>query len=337
MFTDQADTTTKNSMNYLKTFLPYLFGHSKGKSYSLPGDIDFLNLSFEESLLFHTLGHTLEKFLTTLSIKDLSSLQVFHLFSFHEYLPTEFFVQLKHQNLSEWKLFVESIATEGIDREDLQDLLNMENGKLTLFALLHNDRTRTGKMLIRRPNGQFLLNASGHLWSIPILGLSSRGLPFNHSNGETPQGIFTIDSVMPLADKNEEFGAFRRLIVNFIPKSDEEVKLKEYMPTSQYSLDWWKPGVVAREMGRSLLRIHGSGSSTNILKPYYPMVPTSGCLATNEVNLFGLYQSRDQRNLLDALMLSLDLTPNFDNESKIHGLLYVVEFDGKFQALEFRH
>lgn len=324
-------------MNHLKTFLPYLFGNKKGKSYSLPADLDYPTLSFEEFLMFHTLGHTLENFLTTLSIKDLTKLQVFHLFSFHEYLPAEFFVELKHEYQKEWTTFVEALSNEGIDREDLQELLNIKNEKLSIFALLHHDRTKPGKLLIRRPDGRFLINASGHLWSIPILGLSSRGLAFNHSNGNTPQGIFTVDSVMPEANYPEEFGSYRRLIVNFISKSTDEGKLKKFMPVSQYSLNWWKPGVVAREMGRSLLRIHGTGRSTNILKPYYPMVPTSGCLATNEVNLFGLYRSHDQRNLLDALMLALDLVPNFDNESKIHGLLYVVEFDGKFQALEFRH
>lgn len=325
-------------MNYLKTFLPYLFGNKKGKSYVLPKDLNFSSLSFEEKLMFHTLGHSLSQFISTLDLNSLSSQQVYHLFSFHEFLPIEFFVELKNRFSSEWNNFVDAIGSEPLSSESLQELLYFPNGRLSVFALLHKDRSRPGKLLIRKANGDFLLDKDGHLWSIPVLGLSGRGLSFNHSNGNTPQGIFTIDSVMPEADKTYDFGLFRRLVVNFIPTSPDESELKKNLPLAHYEESWWKPCLVGRELGRSLLRIHGTGrKNPNIFTPYFPLVPTSGCLATSEVNFFGLYQIQHQKHLLSALLRALGLTETFENESKIHGLLYVVEFDGRFQALEFRH
>ena len=288
--------------------------------------------------MFHTLGHSLSEFLTTLKVSSLTTKEVFHLFGFHEYLPAEFLIELKQHFPDEWQIFIEATGREHIGSEELQELLNDENGILSVFALLHTDRKRPGKLLIRKADGLFLTNEKGHLWSIPVLGLSGRELAFNHSNGDTPTGIMKIDSVMPEANNQYEFGKHRRLILNFIPKSAGEGELKKHMPFSHYDLDWWKPVIVARDMGRSLLRIHGTGR-TNLdpLKPYFPMVPTSGCLATNESRLMGLFPNDDQRSLLDALMIASDLHPTFENESKIHGLLYVVEFDGRFQALEFRH
>jgi hypothetical protein len=141
---------------------------------------------------------------------------------------------------------------------------------------------------------------------------------------------------MPKADKNIEFGEFRRLILNFFEASSDEVKIKDLLPSSHHQLNWWKPSVVARELGRSLLRIHGTGRSNhNFLTSYYPFVPTSGCLATNESSCLGLKKAQDQRLLLDCLMKALDIPVIVENESKIHGLLYVVEFDDSLTALHF--
>ena len=319
-------------MNYLKTFLPLLFGNKKGKSFSLPAELDWSKLNFEEKLMFHTLGQTLATFVHELDVKSLSMKEIFHLFTFHEYLPIEFFNELKVRHASEWELFKASLSPELMGTEELQDLLNFNPGKLSIIALLHHDRHRPGKILIRKSDGNFHLDKSGHLWSIPVLGLSSRDLAFNHSNGNTPQGVYSIDAVMPEANNPFEFGVHRRLIVNFLPE------FHQYLPPSHFELDWWKQSVVGREMGRSLLRIHGTGrKNNNLMSPHFPMVPTSGCLATTEVNFMGIYQNFDQRKLLDTLMEASGLTISFENESKIHGLLYVVEFDGKFQALEFRH
>jgi hypothetical protein len=233
-----------------------------------------------------------------------------------------------------WLLFNEAINAHPLTKKELQVLLDTKTDKLTVYALLRKERRERGVIVIKNKNGEFFTRNNGSIWSIPVLGLSRRGLPFQHSNGCTPMGVYTLDSVMPEANKNFEFGLYRRLIVNFIPSSDGEVEILKLLPSSHHKLSWWKQSVVARILGRSLLRIHGTGRvNRNVFSPFYPFVPTSGCLATNESSLFGFKAFHDQRLLLDALMQAQGLAASYENESKIHGLLYVVEFNDNLSAI----
>jgi hypothetical protein len=323
-------------MNYLKTFLPYLFGNKKGKSLdiSLPEPLPWSELNFEETLMFHTLKNSLNQYVETLNLNSISTKDKFHLFNFHGFLNHELQHIIISEFKDEWALYNEATNPNFLSAEEVQKLLDFKNHKLTVFALLNPNRERPGVLIVRAPNGQFLKNDQSHVWSIPILGLSGRGLPFHHSNGCTPTGVFTLDSVMPEANQTDIFGNYRRLIVNFIKASDQEVEIKKLLPKSHHQLNWWKPSVVGRELGRNLLRIHGTGrQNRNPLTPYYPFYPTSGCLATNESDLFGIKKARDQRLLLDALMDALNLPKTHENESKIHGLLYVIELDANLTTL----
>lgn len=325
-------------MNYLKTFLPYLFGNKKGKSLDipLPSPIPWPSLSFEEILMFRTFDNSLNQYIHSIDLKTLSKKDLFHLFNFLDFLNDELKKKMAQYFLEDLILYYQSKLGKVLSVKELQSLLHFKNNKLTLFAVLKSNRKRPGVLIIRSPQGDFIKDQFQNIWSIPILGLSKRGLPFNHSNGCTPAGVYTVDSVMPLADKNREFGEFKRLILNFIKESPMEEEIKKLLPLKHRELQWWKPAVVARELGRSLLRIHGTGrKNINPLTSYYPFVPTSGCLATNEGTFLGLKKARDQRLLLDALMMALNLAPTPENESKIHGLLYVVEFDDSLAALHF--
>ncbi len=324
-------------MNYLKTFLPYIFGNKKGKSYVLPADLDFDKLNFEEKLMFHTLRNDLETLTDTLVIKDLIPQQIYQLMSFKDHLDSDFLNDLIGHYPVEWNLFTKAKVGCALKRSEVQEILNHKTYKLSLFALFGKDRSIPGRMFIRRADGSFVHKKNGDLWSVRVLGTSGRGLPFNHSNGTTPAGVYTVDSVMPEANHPYEFGKFRRMKVNFLAASPNEENIKQFLPRAQHTNTWWLPSIVGRELGRSLLRIHGTGRvNKNPFSPHFPMVPSSGCLTTTERNFMGLVSINDQRLLLDAIMMALELEPSFENESKIHGLLYVIEFDGTYQALEFR-
>ena len=324
-------------MSYLKTFLPYLFGNKKGKSYELPQSIDWGCLNFEETLMFHTLQGTLKTFTDTIVFSELDTKQVFHLLSFREFLSAKFLADLKRSFSKEYELFLEALKGEVLKASDVEELLNHKTHTLSLFALFSKDRSRPGRLFIRRADGRFYTRDNGDIWSVRVLGTSGRGLPFNHSNGTTPCGVYSIDSVMPEANKPYEFGESRRLIVNFLKASPKEENIAQFLPKNHRQRLWWRPCLVGRDLGRSLLRIHGTGRvNKNPFSSYFPMIPSSGCLTTTERSFMGLIKINDQRLLLDALMDSLKLPRTFENESKINGLLYVIEFDGTYQALEFK-
>lgn len=325
-------------MNYLKTFLPYLFGNKKGKSLeiSVPSPIPWNSLNFEETLMFHALGNSLNRYVQSLDLSTLPDKDIFQLLNFLSYLNHDLQDLIQSTFKAEYVLFLEALKAKALDAHELQELLDFKTEELTVFALLKKDRGTPGVLVVRAASGRFVMNDQGGIWSIPVLGLSSRGLPFHHSNGCSPAGVFSLDSVMPEANNPYEFGQFKRLIVNFIPKSPGETEIKKYLPAEHHSGAWWKASIVGRELGRSLLRIHGTGRvNRNPFTSYYPFVPTSGCLATNEGRFFGLPKAQDQRLLLDVLMLASNLPPTVENESKIHGLLYVVELGDNLSALRF--
>lgn len=325
-------------MNYLKTFLPYLFGNKKGKSLeiSVPTPIPWSSLNFEETLMFHSLGNSLNSYVHSLDLTTLSDKDIYQLFNFLSHLNHDLQDLIQSTFSAQYALFLEALKAHALNARELQELLDFKMEDLAVFAILNKDRSIPGVLVVRAASGRFVMNAQGGIWSIPVLGLSTRGLPFHHSNGCTPGGVFSLDSVMPEANNPYEFGEFKRLIVNFIPKSLGESELKKYLPTNHHSSAWWKASIVGRELGRSLLRIHGTGRvNRNPFTSYYPFVPTSGCLATNEGRFLGLPKAQDQRLLLDTLMRAMNLPPTVENESKIHGLLYVVELDDNLSALRF--
>lgn len=313
--------------------MPYLFGNKKGKSLEIPipNPIVWNDLSFEETLMFHALCGTLNEFVHQLNLSELENKKIYHLFNFLPYLNQSLSKQIKNIFKDQFLFFTKAIKPHVLNAHELQEILDFKNDTLTVFAILNPDRRIPGTLLVRAQNGSFVQD-SDRIWSIPVLGLSGRGLSFHHSNGATPQGVYTIDSVMPEANRTYEFGHFRRLILNFM--SDPQIL--RLLPITHHHKCWWQQSALARELGRNHLRIHGSGRTNfNPLTPFFPMIPTSGCLSTNEGRSF-FKKAQDQRHLLDTLMSIQGLAPIYENESKIHGLLYVVEFSDNLTALKIK-
>lgn len=184
-------------MNYLKTFLPYLFGNKVGKSFVFPADIDWDKLNFEESLIMYSLNNDIDSFINTLDITSLLPSQIFHLFGYKDQLDHYFFTNLTSFYPEEYELFLKAKKGEVLNQREVQEILDYKNYKLSMFAIFSSDRHKPGRIFVKDSYGRFVHNSNGSVWSIPILGVSSRALPFNHSNGTTPCGVFTVDSVMP--------------------------------------------------------------------------------------------------------------------------------------------
>ncbi len=211
---------------------------------------------------------------------------------------------------------------------DVSTYMNGEYVKsVKIFMFCRTNRIYPCLMVMRNVHGEEFRNDDGTLWTHPALASAKSGLPSYMRNGNTPAGIFTIDSVMPAADQQISFGKFRRLILNFVPKSKNEVLFKSLLPKTSQDDTWWKTSIVARDAGRNLFRIHGTGkSNTEPATPYFPFMRTSGCIAQRENSYDGI-TFKDQRDLLDGIMKAMDLEPIYANEPKIKGMIYVVDMD----------
>jgi hypothetical protein len=229
----------------------------------------------------------------------------------------------------------EMIADLFYKTPDVTTYMNGEYSRsIKLLVFCRTNRLHQCLMIMKDIYGNPVRNEDGTLWTHKALASSKQGLPSYVRNGNTPAGILTIDSVMPTADQQISFGKFRRLILNFIPKSKDEVLLKSLLPESSKSDYWWTSGTTARDIGRNLLRIHGTGKiNPDPTVPYYPFMRTSGCIAQRE-NTYEGVTFIDQRNLLDQMMEAMSLEPIYANETAIKGILYLVELDDKDASVE---
>ncbi len=217
---------------------------------------------------------------------------------------------------------------------DVTTYMNGEYVKsVKIYMFCRSNRLYPCLMTMKNVHGDALRNDDGSLWTHKALASSAQGLPSYVRNGNTPAGIFTIDSVMPVADQQMSFGKYRRMILNFVPKSKNEILLRSLLPESSHDQEWWRPTIAARDMGRNLFRIHGTGKINNDpTVPYFPFMRTAGCIAQRENTYEGITFS-DQRELLDDIMRAMDLGPSYENEPKVKGILYLVEIDDVDEAV----
>lgn len=200
-----------------------------------------------------------------------------------------------------------------------------------IFTFCRNTRIYPCLTIIQKPNNGDLLRLSdSQPWSMPMLLMSKYGLAYNQRNGNTPQGVFEINSVMPVADNQNAYGKNRRLIMEYPEHNGNDLsELNKLIPFKLEQRDWINEVLTAQNNLRNNFRIHGSGiMQTETDAPYYPFVPSLGCVKVRE----GEYKEttyNEQRVLLDTLMGMLGLAPEYENETKIFGLLYIVNIDDR--------
>lgn len=202
----------------------------------------------------------------------------------------------------------------------LSDLLSapIEKGKPIVFSLQRKNRIFSGLALVRDVNGRFVKLNDSTCFSIPQLALASSNLPGYLSNGNTPQGIFSVQGfgrsknvfigptenvqmVLPFeakpfdffhtSDRSDSVWTKQRYD-NLLPES-----WKDYLPmyTAYY----------AGEAGRWDIIAHGTTIDPEFYRgePYFPNAPTLGCLSAVESWSLenGERLSSDQQKLIDVM------------------------------------
>lgn len=224
-------------------------------------------------------------------------------------------------------------SDELIDLFDYDGMSSYQNGKyeegIKLFLFCRKNRVYPCLFVMKDRHNQVVRKEDGSLWTLPGLAYSRNRYAYNVVNGQTPQGVHQMDSVMPYADQVRSFGKWRRVILNWVPRSQDERLTKSILPRSSANKNWWKQASIARDVGRTHLRIHGTGNkNTDRNSPHYTFYGTAGCVSTQE-NVYDGIEYKGQRILLDKMMETMNLLPVFSNETKIKGLLFVIDIDNK--------
>jgi len=236
----------------------------------------------------------------------------------------------------------------------LSDLLawQVAPNQAHLYIFCRPDRSVLCRAVVKDRSGRFLRESAAPnapLWSVPLLSRTlHHGLGWNFIRGESPQGIYRIEGTMPRPESGEfrAYGQFPLVKVfmpyeegtteflpgqggRFTPTPDGYRALlppswRDYFPLQQ---TYW-----AGRLGRSLIRIHGSGepptffANNERFPDSYNWNPTIGCFSAIE-----LYDAAGR--LVQADMPEILTVLNAAGGNSIEGYAIVVEVPGSAAPL----
>ncbi len=185
------------------------------------------------------------------------------------------------------------------ERPPLPELLAtpFRPGYPVVFSLQRPGRQHMGLALVRAPDGRFLREADGRLLAIPQLALARSGLPGTITNGNTPQGLFTIvgssvaasnptigptpflHSKLPIEATVSEFEHAER------SEPWSEAVYESFLPPAWRHYAPFKEAWLAGRAGRDEILAHGSVVRSQAYHPgarFLPGTPSAGCLVAPE-------------------------------------------------------
>lgn len=233
-------------------------------------------------------------------------------------------------------------AAATLPRPPLGDLLAapLRAGHPVVYSLQRKDRRHMGRAVVRAADGKFVRNADGSIFNIAHLANALTDLPGTITNGNTPQGLFTIvgaglansvligptpylESKIPIEATPSEF--------EHKPTNGEwdEARYESFLPASWKNYAPFKEAWLAGRAGRNEMLAHGTTVNTDYYKNeiVFPGTPSEGCLVAGETwdKASGKMIASDQLLLLKA----------FTRGGQDRGYLVVVELDDKKQPVAF--
>ena len=232
------------------------------------------------------------------------------------------------------------LSNELISLPPILDLLghSFEN-RLVIFSIQRSNRDYPGLVVVRKPNGKFLRSESGEIFSVPQLARAITDLPGYITNGNTPEGILSIQGID--FSKNDFIGPSPNLQLVFpyevnpgkyfhVANKDTLWNLEEYKRLLPES---WKEYIniyeayYAGKAGRNEIIAHGTTIDPGFYAgtSYFAFTPSLGCLTTKELWSYetGNIIESDQIKLMNA----------FKNAGNENGYFIVVNIDDQKTAV----
>lgn len=222
-------------------------------------------------------------------------------------------------------------------RPPLRDLFNhpFERDRTVIYSLQRLDRNFPGLTILKGPDGRFIRNPDGSLFHIAHLARAASNLPGYITNGNTPQGIFSIQGVD--TSENVFIGPAPnlQLVLPFeatpatFHHADESDSVWSKSRYQALLPDSWKnylpiyEAYYAGAAGRTEIIAHGTTIDPEFYRgqPYYPLTPSLGCLTATEIwsNHDGRCLHSDQVRFINAYLQT----------GAMAGYLVVVEIDAQ--------
>jgi hypothetical protein len=209
-----------------------------------------------------------------------------------------------------------------------------------IFSFQRRNRDYPGLTVIRKSDGAFVRRPDGSMFSVPQLARSMSNCPGYLTNGNTPQGIFSIQGIEP-AD-NSFIGPTPTLqtvlpIEKSVPdyfhdQSKDGTKWDRKLYQDMLPASWREyvpifEAYAAGEVGRGDIITHGTTIDPEFYKglTYYPNTPSMGCLTALE-----MWSPKDGRCIYSDQLSLLDAYTSLNHPA---GFLVVVELDNESRSV----
>lgn len=217
-----------------------------------------------------------------------------------------------------------------------------DSTKITIYSLQRKNRNYDGKLIIKLPGNKLYRNPDSSLFIIPQFARAVSNLPGYLTNGNSPQGVYSIN--VPYVSENKFIGPTKRLKL-FLPfevkqniffhysiKSNADITGEQYaalLPESWRGFTGIYESFYAGKAGRYDIVIHGATTDRSYYEKevYYPNIPTNGCLSTLEYwdPVTGKRTESDQQKLIDFI----------EKSGNPPGFLVLVEIDDQQQDVTY--
>lgn len=217
------------------------------------------------------------------------------------------------------------------------------HGFKIIYSFQRKNRLYHGLAVLQNADGSFYMDSSNQIATFPQLAKSASGLPYYISNGNTPQGIYSIKGTA--ISRNSFLGPTPNIQTKMMYEVDRQTFSHNLyclsdLDSSEYFYRRFVPPVWqnwcglmnafdAGKIGRSEIIIHGSvmDKRWSANKSYAPFIPTLGCLTGLEI--------WDEHSGKLSTSTQLDLVNAFASYPDPRGFLIVIDLDNKPEPVTF--
>ncbi len=207
-----------------------------------------------------------------------------------------------------------------------------------IYSFQRWNRDFPGLAIIQNTDGSFAKDSNNNLLVFRQLARSASNLPYFITNGNSPQGIYSIQGTA--VANNHFIGPTPniQLVMPFEADSiywhtlydsskDAIINYLTLLPSSWQNYSPVTEAFYAGKIGRTEIIAHGTTIDPDYFKgkPYYPLTPTLGCLCAKEIwNVSnGKFLTSDQFNLVNAFLSTPGDT----------GYLFVINLDNQLRPV----
>ena len=211
------------------------------------------------------------------------------------------------------------------------------DGLKVIYSFQRWDRDYAGLAIVQNADGSFVRDGQGRLQVFQQLARSGPDLPYFITNGNTPQGIYSIQgtdvsrtnfigptpNLQLLLPFESEWGKYFHdsslmnpgkgaAILVHTPEAREELNMdslalyRQLLPPGWRSYPPMMEAWAAGKVGRTEIIAHGTTIDPEYFKgkPFYPLTPTMGCLCAKELwnPTSGHLLVSEQNNLVNAFL-----------------------------------